>query len=192
MLFEDYAVGSIAEAGNGEALLTIEGFNSDEETLYILAGQGSVDANFQIMYSMGDSIYINSFNQRLVPMDLPGVCVINGCGEGGDGLNGEPAFMKFFRTNNIITSQRPLKLSYAGLVLTGYLHKLQLGSFNKEEMRGFQFTLAFLGYMDNLQLTAESSGSSANNASSTVLAQLGAQVDTGGDESQPVRSGKLR
>ena len=147
-LFSKFQVGSI-DMPEDHKLLTIEGLvDIDEERLFLLQTSGEIQANYQVQYSMGNTIYVNSFNQRLVPLNMPGVCVLSQCNSDTD--TSDPEFVKFYKKHNIVSSTKPIRLTYAGLIFSGFLTGLALGNMDKEGFRGFTFTVSFLGYLENL------------------------------------------
>lgn len=135
-------------------LLTIDGLNSKDSTLYIMKAAGEIRDNYQINYSMGERIFVNAFQQRLVPMELPGVSVMNRCA-GNPRPDATPAFVRFYETNSVVRAKNLVKLTYAGIVLKGYMTSLKWSTLDMQDVDGFSFTLGFTGYLASGEVPEE-------------------------------------
>ena len=123
--------------------LVVEGF--DDETLWLTSFQGDIEPNYQLMYSLGAEVFINTFSDKLSLFKLGGVYVMNLCNQDGTGT---PAFMSFYRARNIAVSDEPLRIALNSIVITGFLVMLTIGKFTQEVVEGHRFTLTFLGMLD--------------------------------------------
>jgi len=176
------------------ARLTVEGLTGEE--LWLTEIKGDVSPNFQLMHAVGKGAYLNAFNQRLSPFEITGVYVASSCD--GSAPAGEPEFLKFYKERNIVASPDPLRLTYNGITITGFLTRLVLGKYSQDKIDGHKFTLKFLGVIDTLaDQTFEFGGEftdisqSASDLSDAARARLGAENTEGAGESA-VRSSNLR
>jgi len=158
ILFGKTGIGALPSVRDLQ-LLTIEGLHAEDSSLFITKAAGELQDNFQVNYSMGDAVYVNAFQRRLVPMELPGVSILHDCGN-SDTADSKPAFVRFYEDNSITRATKPVKLTYSGIVLKGYMTGLTLGTLEMQDVSGFSFVLKFLGYVAPLEANyPESEGS---------------------------------
>jgi len=129
--------------------LTVEGLSPDEQ-VWLTTIRGTTSPNFQLMYAIGPDTFINSFNQKLTLFSIKGIYVTSDCG-GAFTVIGEPPFLSFYRRNNINSSVDAIKITFNGIVITGFLVKLDIGEFSKEGIEGHLFTLDFLGVIGGFE-----------------------------------------
>ena len=123
--------------------LVVEGLTSEE--LWLTSIRGDIEPNYQIMYSLGAEVFLNSFQPKLSIFQIKGVYIFEVCGSKSDG---EPEFMTFYRANNIGVADSPLRITFNTIVITGYLVKLMIGEFSQGAIEGHSFELQFLGMLD--------------------------------------------
>ena len=141
-IFGDKKVAAINAVGK-KVRLVVEGLK--DETIWITSVRGEIEPNFQLMYSIGAQIYINTFQHKLSAFTLGGVYVFDLCGQEAGGT---PPFLSFYLRNNIAVSDRPIKVSFNGIVVTGYIVKLVIGEFNQDNIEGHEFSMPFLGIVE--------------------------------------------
>jgi hypothetical protein len=160
--------------------LTVEGLTN--ERLWVTQINGQTVPNFQIMHAIGPEIYVNVFNHRLAPFNLAGIYVTADC-EGEVEQDGEPPFLTFYKQNNIVQRTTPLRITFNGIVIQGYMVRLNIGNYSQEGIDGHTFKLEFLGTIDGLQkpvnedstaLGARFQGQSARQLRLEAIARLSA------------------
>jgi hypothetical protein len=146
-------------ANDNKIRLTISGL--DNAKIFLTSVDSNVKPNYQLQYSVGAARFINSFNHRLSMLNIEGKYVLANC-NGPLDASSEPPFMQFYKQNNISTSQNPIKISYSGIVINGFLISLDTGRHNQEQVDGFGFRMGFLGAIDGLNPPASSGGGSGS------------------------------
>lgn len=141
--------------------LIVSGLNDD--TLWLTGLKGSVEPNFQLMYSFGPKAFINAFNQRLSMFSISGIYVPSTCN--GGGAKGEPAFVGFYRKRNIVSSDDPTKITFDGITITGWFVRLVIGEVTKQGIDGHLFSLDFLGRLKKAGESASGDGGSEEGVS---------------------------
>jgi len=139
--------------------LTVEGLT--DEALFLTSIRGNVTPSYQIMYSIGALRYLNSFSSRMSLFTISGKYVLADC-NGPLDSNNNPPFMVFYKKRNINNSDAAIKITFNGIVITGFLVKLAIGNYNQEGIDGYDFQLDFLGIIDGLDKTASRSNGSSS------------------------------
>jgi hypothetical protein len=150
-LWRDTQVASIND--NRPVRMTVSGLNNEE--LWLTGLRGSVEPNFQLMYSFGNSAFINAFNQRLSQFQISGIFVAATC-DGGQ--RSEPAFVDFYKKRNIVSSEDPTKITFDGITITGWFTSMNIGDVTNEGIQGHLFTLGFLGRLRKAGDNADGGG----------------------------------
>ena len=135
-------------ANDNKVRLTISELSTNDK-IFLTGVKGSMSPNYQLQYSVGAGRYVNSFTHRLSMFVISGKYVLADCNGSLDSIT-NPAFYKFYEARNISNSDKPVRIAYSGLVITGYLVLLELGQMNQEAVDGFPFTMHFLGSVDGL------------------------------------------
>jgi len=143
ILFEKTKLGEITDTK--PARLTIEEF--DDPRLFVTNISGGSKPNYQLMYSLGDDIFLNTFSERLSMWDLQGLHILSDCN--GNDVEGDPPFLKFYREYNIKTGLI-VKMSFAGIVMKGFLVDMRIEDYNQNGVEGFKFYLKYLALLQNL------------------------------------------
>ena len=159
-LFEKTQLGSINDSK--PARLTIKEFQNGR--LFVNNVGGGVKPNYQLMYSIGDDIFLNTFSDRLSLWTLRGLHILTDC-EGAD-VPGEPPFLTFYKEYNIKT-ERTVSMSFAGITMKGYLVHMTVQDYNQNGVEGFQFNLQYLALLQNLEKGA-AAGAAAGQAGSAA------------------------
>jgi hypothetical protein len=131
------------------ARLTIEDF-ANNENLWLTDIRGGAKPNYQLMYAVGSDVYLNAFNQRLAQFDIQGIHILNNCA-GAFQTTGDPPFLDFYKDNNIIQRTNPLKITFEGIVITGWMVEVAIGAYSQESVDGHRFGLTFIGTINGLQ-----------------------------------------
>lgn len=131
----------------------------DDDKLWLTKISGSVKPNFQLMYAIGSDKYINTFSQRLSVWPISGVYALADCNGPIDAV-GEPPFLKFYKQHNISAAATNLRITFSGIVITGYLVELSIGDYQQEIIDGYQFNLSFLGAINGLEEVRNRTGGS--------------------------------
>jgi len=147
-LFSKTQLGSISD--DKPARLTIQEFSNAR--LFVTDVNGGAKPNYQLLYTIGDQVFINIFSDRMSVWDLRGVHILTDCA--GEESSGEPPFLTFYRKHNITTGVS-VNMSFAGITLLGFLTELVLSGYNKEGVDGFAFSLKYLAKLKNLTTSAE-------------------------------------
>jgi hypothetical protein len=147
--------------------MTISGL-ADEE-LWLTGLRGSTEPNYQLMYSFGNSAFINSFNQRLSVFQISGIHVSQTC---NGSQRGEPAYVPFYKKRNIVSSDAATKITFDGITLTGWFIKLNIGDVTNEGIDGHLFSLDFLGRMRKAGDGADRDGGELGSAFSDVASSI--------------------
>jgi hypothetical protein len=142
-LFDKTQLGSMSD--DKPARLTIKEFVNAK--LFITNLTGGVKPNFQLMYSLGDDVFLNTFSERLSMWELRGLHILTDCA--GADVPGEPPFLTFYKQYNIKTEQT-VSMSFAGITMKGYLVDLQIKDYNQNGVEGFAFVLQYLALLQNL------------------------------------------
>jgi hypothetical protein len=132
--------------------LTIDGL--DDDRLWLTKISGGIKPNFQLMYAISGQKYINTFKQRLSIWPIGGVYALADCNGPIDAV-GEPPFLEFYKKHNISAAATNLKITFSGIVITGYLVELAIGDYQQEIIDGYQFQLSFLGVIDGTEEEAD-------------------------------------
>jgi hypothetical protein len=170
-LFDKTQLGSMAD--DKPARLTIKEFVNAK--LFITNITGGAKPNFQLMYSLGDDVFLNTFSERLSIWELRGLHILTDCN--GADVPGEPPFLTFYKQYNIKT-ERTVSMSFAGITMKGYLVDLQIKDYNQNGVEGFAFVLQYLALLQNLD-SAGAAGSSASGESTVndqAASDFGMQV----------------
>ena len=136
----------------------------DEDKLWLTKISGSIKPNFQLRYAISGQKFINTFQQRLSIWPISGVYALADC-DGPIDAVGEPPFLQFYKKHNISAAATSVKITFSGIVITGYLVELSIGDYQQEVVDGYQFNLSFLGSIDgteNEQDPAKASKKSAD------------------------------
>jgi len=160
-LFKQTQLASISD--EKPARMVISGFSDPQEKLLITGFAGGIKPSYQLMYSIGNSVFLNAFSQRLSMFQMVGVYVPASCE--GDNATEIPEFFRFYRDHNIVTAGEPITIAINEITITGYIVELQIQDYSKDGIDGHKFTLPFLGKIDNLDIADD------------VFAQFGAEVD---------------
>lgn len=126
--------------------LTIPRFTDGR--LWIRSISGGIKPNFQLMYSVGSSAYLNVFGQRMALWPMTGIHIPDTCL--GDTNAGEPSFLKLYRNYNLETAEETLDMAFSDISLSGFFVEMSIQEYNKDGVDGFQFKLVFLARMNNL------------------------------------------
>ena len=147
VLFEKTQVGKINDSK--PARLTIKEFKDDPAhgRLWVTQVRGGTKPNYQLMYSLGDDVFLNTFSERMSVWELTGLHILQNCA--GEVQDGEPSFLTFYKKHNIKTT-KVVNTSFAGITLKGYLIDMRIEDYNQEGVEGFKFTLKYLAMMKNL------------------------------------------
>jgi hypothetical protein len=143
-LFKETEITSIND--NQKKRLTIDGF--ENENLWLTSIKGQLGPNFQLMYSLGVTAFVNSFNNRLATFDLSGIYIPNTCDQEDNG--GVPPFIDFYKQFNI-TNKVPAKIAFDGITIRGWIVKMHIGDYSKNNIDGHEFTLQFLGRLREVE-----------------------------------------
>lgn len=142
-LFQKTQLGPVADGK--PARLTIKEFQ--HARLFVTNVGGSAKPNYQLMYSLGDSIFLNTFSERLSIWELQGLHIMTDCR--GEDIPGEPPFLTFYKQYNIKT-EKIVNMSFAGITLKGYLIDMAIHNYNQNGVEGFQFSLKYLAMLQNI------------------------------------------
>jgi hypothetical protein len=143
-LFEKTQLGSMADVKTER--LAIEGFA--DPNLFITNLSGGAKPNYQLMYSLGDDVFLNTFSDRLSMWELKGLHIMTDCN--GKDLQGEPPFLTFYKEYNVRTEQS-VRMTFASIKMNGFLVKLQINNFNQTGVEGFSFVLSYLALLENME-----------------------------------------
>jgi len=158
--------------------LTVDGLK--DEKLYLTSIRGEVNPNYQLMYTVGRGIYLNSFEHRLSLFTIQGIYVLVNCNGPLDN-RGEPPFMLFYKRHNINTSSKAVRITFNNIVITGFLVKLSLGNYQQEGMGdvdGHMFTLLFLGTIDGLNPPPQTAQAGASTTPGSYARGLAAAAES--------------
>ena len=134
-----------------------------DENIWLTSLKGSVEPNYQIMYSIGADAYINSFNQRLSVWTITGIYIPKLCSGGSR----KPGFVSLYNSKNI-TKTKATKITFDGITITGYIIRLTINDVMKQGIDGHIFSLDFLGRLGGGRSTNGGGGA------------LGGQINLGG------------
>ena len=137
-LFQAVQAGEIT-VENPKKMIILQG-SAIEDSMLITQARTKIEPNFQLLPSIGQQIYLNSFNQKVSQMELSGIYVPqNECPQDG------PEFLNLYTAENIVDSKEPFTINFSGITLVGYITSLTLTTTDNAGSSVEQFTLAFLG-----------------------------------------------
>ena len=145
-LFKRTQLASLAD--DKPVRLTID--QLDDDKLWLTGIKGGIKPNFQLMYALSGQKFINTFRQRLSLWPIEGVYALADC-DGPIDAVGEPPFLTFYNKHNISRAATNLKITFSGIVITGYLVSLNIGDYQQEVIDGYQFNLSFLGVVEGTE-----------------------------------------
>lgn len=178
-LFEKTRLGKINDSK--PARLTIKEFN--DQRLFVTKVGGGTKPNFQLMYSLGDDIFLNTFSERLSMWEFSGLHIMSDCD--GAEIPGEPPFLTFYKRYNIKT-ESVVNMSFAGVALRGYLVDMRIQDYNQNGVEGFQFHLKYLALLQNL-VDADNAPAAAGTATGSGTGAAGSGLGLSGSQSNRLR-----
>ena len=163
-LFEKTKLGSINDTK--PARLTIKEFQEQpaHSRLFVNNISGGAKPNYQLMYSLGDDIFLNTFSERLSMWQLSGLHIFTDCF--GNEIPGEPPFLTFYKQYNIKTAQT-VSMSFAGITMKGYLVDMNIGNYNQNGVEGFNFGLKYLAFLQNMSDAANNPSKAGSGTTGT-------------------------
>lgn len=144
ILFEKTQLGKINDSK--PARLTIEEF--EDPLLFVTKLSGGAKPNYQLMYSLGDDVFLNTFSDRLSMWDIGGLHIMADCR--GKTAPGEPPFMTFYKRHNI-KNKKIVNMSFAGITMRGFLVALEIQDYTQKGIEGFKFQLRYISLIQNLR-----------------------------------------
>ena len=173
-LFPSTTMGAVA--GKPQRL-TIQGFT--DEKLFVVKLDGGVKPNFQLMYAIGPGIFLNAFQQRMSVFNLEGLHILTDCVANVD--TDEPAFFRFYKAHNIVSSTKMLTMAFNKITMTGYLIDLKIQNYNQDNVEGYLWNLQFLGWINNLpSAKATKSTTGTGTAQNTLYNRMSSVFTVGG------------
>ena len=137
---------------NDKIRLTVQGLESED--IWLEEIQGTVKPEFEIMYTFDKTIFINTFLQKLSSFVIAGRVSLESCSGG----NKKPAYIPFYKKYNIVNSKTPIKMTFDGLTIKGWVTEAKIGparNIAKESIEEHNFTLTFLGLLMNTLSTED-------------------------------------
>jgi len=144
IFFENTDIAELSDTSK-KIRITVDGLETADIWLTDVSGQ--VTPNYQILYSLGVTAFINAFNNRLGQFSITGIYIPTSCvSEGG----GTPPFIDFYKQVQI-TQKQPAKISYDGISIQGWATQMNLKSYSQNNIDGHEFTIQFLGRIRELE-----------------------------------------
>lgn len=142
----------------------------------------SYGCNYQFMHTLGRSIYVYTFGDRIGQINVTGVAFNSDCSSGSCGLD---AVRGFYQKNKVSVRPEPIKLSICGSTMLGMLVGIEDAVSDPEALM-YPFSLNFALIPDGAAESAKSSSSNNNKTPSADTASTSssdAQASSG--ESNP-------
>jgi hypothetical protein len=134
--------------------LVVDGL--EDEELWLLDIAGSVTPNYQILYSLGATAFVNAFNNRLGKFTISGIYIPSACEEKGGTSNSSdessddtPPFIEFYKKIQI-TQKESATMAYNGISIIGWAVQLDIKKYSQNNIDGHAFTISFLGRIREL------------------------------------------